>query len=96
MILGHPEPMPYSSYDELRRHICVELGFCGSIRDGLPLHVDDLIPSEGVVTADQFAELAFVAEGLDPSNDPKQLKAAIKAAFMNLLGSHAVDATTLR
>lgn len=88
--------MPNSAYDDLRRHICVELGFCGSIKDGLPLHVDDLIPSEGVVTADQFAEFAFQAEGLDPRSDPKQLKAAIKAAFINLLGSHTVDATALR
>lgn len=88
--------MPNSAYDDLRRHICVEFGFCGSIKDGLPLHVDDLIPSEGVVTADQFAEFAFQAEGLDPRSDPKQLKAAIKAAFINLLGSHTVDATALR
>ena len=88
--------MPNSAYDKLRHYICAELGFCGSIKDGAPLHVDDLIPSEGVVTADQFAELTFVADGIDPSNDPRQLKAAIRAAFVNFMGSQTVEATTLR
>lgn len=88
--------MSDTAYDDLRRHICVQLGFCGSIKDGKPLHVDDLIPSEGVITADQFAELTFIAEGLDPSDDPQGQKAAIKAAFETLLGSHAVAATALR
>jgi hypothetical protein len=88
--------MPDSAYDDLQHHICVELGFCGSAKDGLPLHVDDLIPSKGVITADQFAELVFLAEGLDSRNDPKQLKAAIKAAFVSLLGSQTVEVTALR
>lgn len=87
--------MSDDAYAALIREICVELGFCGSVQGGKPLHVGDLIPADGSITSDHFAELAFIAEGLDPADDPKGLKAAIKTTFERLLGGQTVDAAAL-
>lgn len=69
------------------------------MKDGQSLHVDDLIPSEGIVSADQFAAFVFIADGVDTGSDPEQwagLKVALKTAFIDLMGDHAVDAALLR
>src|SRR5688572_25548316 len=47
---------PKSRYAALLNEVCVRMGYCGSMKDGERLHVDDFIPDAGLVTADQFAE----------------------------------------
>lgn len=44
-------------YKNLTHELCVLMGFCGSIIDGKPHHVDDYLPAEGVFTAEEFADL---------------------------------------
>lgn len=83
-------------YDALQHAICVELGFCGSIVQNKPSHVDDFIPESGRVTAEQFARWVVQAEGMapdDPSMAP-HLK-AITAAFIRHMGASVVDAAVL-
>ncbi len=53
---------PDRRYDLLSYELCARLGFCGSIKNGEPLHVDDFFPVEGKVAAEQFARWALEAE----------------------------------
>jgi len=88
-----------TGYDALMDRVCVGLGFCGCIKNGKPLHVDDLIPGDGPVTADQFVEWVFLADNMNPNADPKRwtpIKQQIKAAFVEHMGSEVVDAAALR
>jgi hypothetical protein len=87
-----------TGYNALMERVCVGLGFCGCVKNGRPLHVDDLIPSEGPVTADQFVEWLFLADNMNPSVDPKRwepTKQMIKAAFVEYMGGEVVDAKSL-
>jgi hypothetical protein len=87
------------AYDALIYEICVGLGFCGCIKDGKPLHVDKFIPSEGPVTADQFADWVFLADDMNPNSEPKRwedLKDKIKLAFVRHMGAELVDAKLLK
>jgi len=81
-------------YDALLHEVCVRLGYCGCIKDGEPLHVDDFVPAAGLVTADQFAEWVVLADNLTPSSNP-HLK-DIRQAFVRHMGAESVDATLLR
>jgi len=56
-----------SAYNALLNEICVGLGFCGSIVDGEPQHVDKFIPDQGTVSADEFVDWVFMAEGWEPA-----------------------------
>lgn len=89
---GAPRGNP--DYARLLNRICVGLGYCGSVIDGAPCHVDDFIPGGGFVSADQFAEWVIRAEGLDPLTDPH--KRAIRNAFIEHMGTNVVDASKLR
>jgi len=82
-----------SSYDALLDYICVDLGFCGSTKAGRPLHVSDLVPAAGMVSADQFVEWVFQAEGVAPALEHQ---AVLRAAFVRFMGAAAVDASRLR
>jgi hypothetical protein len=79
-------------FDALLGHVCVELGFCGSVVDGEPCHVTMLIPVEGPFTADDFVALVFEAEGsvLETHRQP------LRAAFIRYMGSEVVDARSLK
>ncbi|WP_411287552.1 hypothetical protein [Phenylobacterium sp.] len=55
-----------AAYDKLLEEVCVRLGFCGSVVDGQPLHVDQFLPQSGVLTNEEFADALFKAEGWDP------------------------------
>jgi hypothetical protein len=83
-----------AGYDSLLHEVCVRLGYCGCIKDGKSLHVDDFIPKAGLVTADQFAEWVVLADNLTPAASP-HLK-HIRDAFVRHMGAQAVDATLLR
>jgi hypothetical protein len=85
---------PNSSYTALLDEVCVGLGYCGCIKQGKPLHVNDFIPEVGLVTADQFAEWVVLADDMTPSTNP-HLK-LIRRAFVRHMGAEAVDAALLR
>lgn len=88
-----------TGYDALMERVCVGLGFCGCVKHGKPLHVDDFIPPSGPVTADQFVEWVFLADNMNPNADPKRwdpTKQGIKAAFIEHMGGEVVDAKALR
>lgn len=79
--------------------VCVEWGFCGCIKHDQRLHVDQLIPSEGPVTADQFVEWVFLADDMNPNLEPEKWsrhKLAIRTAFVEHMGDIVADASQLR
>lgn len=80
----------------LQNKVCVGLGYCGTIKNGRPLHVDDFIPSYGMVTAEQFAEWVILADNVNPNLAPSEHKKMIRAAFIECMGNDVVDATRLR
>ncbi|MFZ5748789.1 MAG: hypothetical protein ACOY45_14185 [Pseudomonadota bacterium] len=53
-----------SPFDALMHHLCVDMGYCGGMVDGVPMHATDLLPASGVVTADSFADLVMRADGV--------------------------------
>ncbi|GGY36088.1 hypothetical protein GCM10007148_00240 [Parvularcula lutaonensis] len=55
-----------SPFGQLMRRLCPDLGLCGTVRRGKPLHVSMLIPREGRISADEFACLAILADGGNP------------------------------
>jgi hypothetical protein len=85
------------AYDKLLNEVCVGLGFCGSIVDDQPLHVDQFLPTNGLVTAEAFADALFKAEGWSPE-DPEahKFRRAICEAFTRHMGAVEVDAPLLR
>jgi len=86
-----------SPYEALQHEICVGLGFCGSVIDGKPSHVDSFIPERGSVSADQFVEWVFLAEGMDPAEDDATKHAAsLREAFVKNMGGDIVDASRLK
>ena len=74
--------------------ICGGMGYCGSVVDGEPRHVDMYVPETGLVTADQFVEWVFLAEGLNPVGSLHADQ--MRRAFIKHLGSDVVDAETLQ
>jgi hypothetical protein len=83
-----------SQYAALLTDVCVGLGYCGCVKNGEALHVDDFIPDAGPVTATQFADWVVLAEGMTPSTNP-HLK-DIRRAFVRHMGADVVDAKLLR
>ena len=97
-----PKP-PYeqaeTGFDALMHDVCVEWGFCGCIKHGRPLHVMWFIPSYGPVSADQFVEWVFLADGQNPNSKPERwqkYKDLIKASFIKHMGAEVVNAKRLR
>jgi len=86
-----------SAYDSLLEEVCVGLGFCGSVVDGKPLHVDMFVPQNGSVGADEFVDWLFQAEGWDPT-EPDALKHrdSLRDAFIRHMGGESVDAQILK
>jgi hypothetical protein len=86
-------------YNALMHEVCVEKGWCGSIVDDEPSHVDHFIPESGPVTADQFVNWLFQAEGVDPYADLhkwQKHKEGLRDAFIRHMGSDLVDASALK
>jgi hypothetical protein len=83
-------------YEALLNELCAGMGWCGSVVDGAQQQVDRLIPAKGDVTATQFADWLFEAEGANPALVPKAQRRAVMAAFVRHLGSDVVDAGDLR
>ena len=86
-------------YNALMHEVCVGMGWCGGVIDGEPSHVDDFIPNEGSVTADQFVDWLFRADGMDPLEDPakwQKHKDGLRNAFIRHMGSDIVNACQLK
>ncbi len=96
-IFSRRERVEKTGYDALMNEVCVGMGFCGSIVDDEPRHVDMFIPPDGLVSADQFTDFLLKAEGMDP-DDAESLpyKSGIRAAFVRHMNAEAVDARNLR
>jgi hypothetical protein len=85
-----------SPYDALLIEVCAGLGFCGSVVNGEPLHVDRFIPDHGPVSADEFVEWVFRAEGMEPNGpDARKHRQSLRQAFVKYMGEVA-DARSLK
>lgn len=87
-----------SPYQKLLWALCVDLGFCGGIVDGVPTHVSDLLPADGLISAETFANLAIRAEGGWPIVEEGRLRwgEALEAKFLEHLGAAVVPVKTLK
>ncbi len=88
-----------AGYNALMHEVCVGRGFCGSVVDGVPLHVDQFIPDSGLVTAEQFVGWPFQAEGMVPDTEPEKWrphKDGLRDAFIRHMGGDAVEAQRLK
>ena len=91
--------MSSSSYGALMEEVCVGMGWCGSVVDDQLMHVDMFIPESGPVTADQFVDWLFKAEGVTAEFDPDRLeqhRTALRAAFVRHMSRDVVDAGSLK
>ena len=79
--------------------VSVELGWCGGIVDGKPIHDYDFVPANGQVTAEQLVHWIFRAEGMDPfaelKNWQKHMKKLINAFILHM-GAEVADASMLK
>ena len=88
-----------SAYDRMMRDICVGHGWCGGVVDGKPSHVDHFIPQTGAVSADQFIDWLFEAEGYNPSDRPDdtaKFRSDLRKLFLEHMGAEPVDASLLK
>lgn len=85
------------AYNAFLTQVCVALGFCGSVANGEPLHVDQFIPESGPVSADQFVNWVFRAEGMDPDEtDALKHAHSLRKAFVRHMGFEVVDAAVFK
>lgn len=86
-----------NAFDLLLWDICVHQGCCGAVVDGKPVHVTDLLPASGVVTAAQFAELVIRAEGEADAAPASiaQWTARLSASFVQHMGGESAPAEAL-
>ena len=86
-----------AAYTKLLEEVCVRLGFCGSLVDDKPLHVDQLLPRTGSISANTFADALFKAEGWEPDGGAADRhRASVCDTFVRHLGALEVDARLLR
>lgn len=85
-----------NAFDGMMHEFCVKLGWCGSVKDGKPLHVSEFIPETGPVSADEFARWLIMAEGLDPDQHNASALRQLRAVFVKHVGADVVDANRLR
>ncbi|MEQ1552079.1 hypothetical protein [Sphingorhabdus sp.] len=87
------------SYNLLMHDVCVGQGWCGGIVDGKPSHVDHFIPETGPVSADQFVEWLFIADGQDPNAELdkwQKHKDGLRELFVKHMGAEVVDSSKLK
>ena len=89
-----------TKFYRLMHAVCAGHGYCGGMHGDKFVHVTDLIPDSGVVTADQFVEWVFFAEYRNERerNSPRwnHHRETIRRYFVEHMGSDAVDASQLR
>lgn len=80
-------------YDKLLDDICIRLGFCGSFVDGQALRACHFLPASRTLTADDFADASFRAEGWAPDGSEAQtFRSRVRDAFVQHMGELQVDA----
>jgi len=86
------------SFDLLLWDICVGNGFCGGILNDQPIHVTDLLPASGMVTAEEFASLVIRAEhdGIDPPEKVARWTEQLKSKFIKHMGVCEAPAQALQ
>lgn len=87
------------NYNSLMHEVCVQRGWCGGIVDDKPSHVEDFIPATGTVSAAQFVDWLFLADGVDPNEAPEKWqshKDGLVAAFVRHMGADVVEASRLK
>jgi hypothetical protein len=88
-----------SKFEILLDIVCIEWGFCGCIKNGKPLSLNDIIPSSGPVCVSQFVDWVFLADDMNPNSDIEKWKThkeGIRKAFIDLMGCEILDANELR
>lgn len=81
-----------SAYDKLLEEVCVHLGFCGTVVDGQPLHVDQFLPQSSILTDEAFADALFKAEGWDPAgSEARTFRSSVREAFVRHMGGCEMD-----
>lgn len=97
-VFGQIEMSGKSDFERLVYFLCVQYGFCGGIHDDKFVHVSDLVPPRGTVTADDFIDWMFFAEGMLWLGDAKAMfmREKMRSAFIACMGSYEVDARRLR
>jgi 2-haloacid dehalogenase len=86
-------------FNALMEDCCVGWGWCGGIVDGEPSHVDMFIPESGPVSAYQFVDWLFEAEGVDWTGDPDKWgkhRDGLREVFIRHMKSETVDASALK
>ena len=86
------------NFDTLMNAVCVGHGYCGSLQDGGFLHVTDFIPKRGQVTAEQFVDWLFMAEGSSWVGNTTAMRhrETLRQYFILHMGGGAVDARKLQ
>jgi len=85
-------------FHALIRAICVGYGCCGSLQDDGWRHVTHYIPERGYVTADDFIDWVFMAEGAEWFGNPRAMirRERLRSYFIIYMGSSVVHARRLR
>ena len=84
-------------FDGLMRAVCVGYGFCGSLQDDGFEHVSDYFPERGQVTAEQFIDWLFMAEGEPTHHGPRRMlmREKLRTCFIGYMGSDVINAKKL-
>jgi hypothetical protein len=83
-----------TAFDKLLEDVCLRLGFCGSVVDDQPRHVDQFIPQTGPLTDEAFADALFKAEGWDPGgSEARRFRPRVRDAFVQHMGGSAIDSS---
>ena len=78
-------------FEELLYDICVRMGYCGG-----PGRVTDYVPEHGRVSAQQFVDWIFLADGMSPTEENFNHRPILEALFIKHMGADIVDARILR
>ena len=86
-----------NAFDLLLHEICVKGGFCGGLLNDQPSHVTHILPTSGIVTAEEFAALVLRAEGDGGSSSSKveRWSARLQSQFIEHMGQSSVPASEL-
>lgn len=73
-------------------------GYCGSLQEEGFVHVTDFFPERGKVTAEQFVDWLFMAEGDQTLGRPSSMlmREKIRSCFIGYMGSDVINARKLR
>lgn len=85
-------------FETLMRAVCAGHGYCGSLQDGQFVHVTDFIPKRGTVSAEDFVDWLFLADGeayIGRVNAMRR-RETLRSMFIAHMGSTTVQASRLR